>query len=289
MKSITIENSDASSSLQIHSNTSDIGYVIQSIEGLEYPSTRISVINRGGEHGTFFASSFYGERRVTLEGRLYADSSVTNETRRRNLESILDIERDANGVPAHKNLKFTTLDDLQLQISCIVAAPLKMPVGRPRDSAFQIDLVAYYAIQSQTQHSESFTSPSGGGFILPVVLPVTFTASSGSNKTITNAGTTDANPAIVFTGPLTNPALSNVTLGKSIALTRTLNSGDIVTLDMREKAALLNGTTNIIGDITSASQWWWLSPGNNDIQFSTSNSADTGSATLIWRDAYLGV
>ena len=290
MKSITIENSDASDSVQIHSSTSDLGYVVQGIDGLEFPATRIGVINRGGEHGAFIASSFYGERRINLEGRVYADANTTNETRRRDLETILGIERDSDGIPALKTLKFTTLDDKNLQIKCSIASPLKMAVGRPRDSAFQIDLVSDYPIEGQTANSTTFTTPTGGGFILAVEVPIVFTASTGSNKTLTNSGTGEAYPTLTFNGPLTNPSMHNQTLGKTFAVTKTLISGDTLVVDMREKTATLNGVTNSMGDLTAASEWIWLLSGGNTFQFASSGgSADTGTCVVAWRDSYLGV
>ncbi len=293
MKTITIENSDASDSVQIHSNTSNVvelGYSVRSVDGLEFPSTRIGVINRGGEHGAFIASSFYGERRITLEGRVAAGTDVGNEERRRDLETILAIERDSDGLPSLKTLKFTTLGDIDLQIKCSVASPLRMSIERPLDSPFQIDLVSDYPIEGQTANSTTFTSPSGGGFILAVDVPIVFAASSGSNKTLSNVGTTEAYPILTFSGPLTNPSMHNQTLGKTFAITKTLISGDTLVVDMREKTATLNGTTNALGDLTSNSEWIWLVPADNTMQFATSGgSTDTGNCVVAWRDSYLGV
>lgn len=289
MKAITIFNSDASSSLQIHANTGTPTYLVNSITGLEYPGLRTVTIERGGEHGAYTPISLYGPRLVSITGACLSDTSATFEDARRDLEQILAIEHDINGYVLQKTIKFTTMDDVLLQLPCTLASPLVMPITVPNFTDFTINLVSDYALESQTLSAETFSSPSGGGAIVPFVVPVTLAASSGSSKTVTNAGTVEAWPTITFAGPLTNPVLSNTTVGFYFGLTQTLASGDVVVASMRDHTCVLNTSTNNIANKKVNSEWWWLAPGANTVTLGTSNSSDAGSVLLSWRSAYAGV
>ena len=291
MKSITIFNSDSSDSVQIHSSSTDLGYWVRApIQGLESPSMRTILQDRAEEHGSFFSSSLYGSRVITLEGTIAADAATTYESRRSDLEEILKIERNAYGIPQPKILKFTTMDDLNLQVKCIVDSPLQLAIDFPTHGRFAMNLIAAdHFIEAQSASSSTFSAPADGGFILAIELPITFTASTNSNKTITNAGNGEAYPILTFNGPLTNPRMQNSTTGRGFGITQTLTSGQAVVVNMRDKTVVQDGVTNVIGNKTASSKWWALEPGANDIFFASSDSSEAGTCVLSYRDSYIGV
>jgi hypothetical protein len=289
MQSIYIYNSDESSNVQIHSNTADIGYFCTiPIQGMDFPATRTSVLARPGEHGSYFPSQLYGERRVTLQGIVYATTVATHETRRSDLEKILDIERDTYGLPKQKVLKFTTQNGVALRWLCVAASSLKMDVTDIMHSRFLVDLVGDYNIEASAATTQAFTLSVSGGWTLPVTLPAAWAGSSGNQFTLVG-GTTDAWPTITFTGVLSNPSMRNITTGKTFALTYNCGATETITANMRDKTVTNNIGTNLINYVTPASEWWTIQPGNNVVNFSTSGGSDTGTASFSYRKAYLGI
>lgn len=291
MKSITIYDNAGSTSLQIHSSTSDIGYFCTPpISGLESPVVRTSVIERSGEHGAYMPTALYGPRPITLEGVVHASTVATFEDRRRDLEQILHFERDAYGIPALKTLKFTTQDDLTLQCAVNLISSLIMQKVNILHANFQINLVApEYVLEAQTLTSQNFTVGTGGGFVMPTVVPIVFTASSGSSATLTNSGNGYAYPTITFTGPLTNPRLLNSTISEEMAITQTLSSGQSVVITMRDRTIIQDGSINVIQNKTAPSTWWAMPPGNNALYFGTSSASDIGSCTVAFRSSFIGI
>lgn len=291
MKEIYIYDNAGTSNVQIHDHDSDVGYWCSPpLQGFESPSTRISVIERGGEHGAYMASALYGARAITLEGTVHGDTVATFEDRRRDLQNILHIERDSYGIPKLKTLKFTTQDDLELQCAVNVASPLLMNKVNILHARFQINLVApEYTLEAQTATTQNFTTPTATGFTWPFVWPVTWGTSSGAAHVLTNNGNGYAYPTITFTGPLTNPRLLNTTTGEEMALTQTILSGQVVVITMRDRTIVQDGSINRISLKTAPSTWWALVPGANSLNFGTSSSSDIGTCTVSFRDAYVGI
>ena len=275
-------------SFQIHSNDSDLGFFIRPpIDGLDYPTVRTSQYNRVGEHGAFLSNILYGGRRITLEGTVFATSEITFESRRRSLESAFAIKKDADGFPEPIVMKFTTMDDLALQVDVYVRR-LRFSRTNLTNGRFFVDLYSpKFAIEAQNADNETITVPSGGGAVYPVIYPVTYGAETGGSAIVVNGGSAPAFPIITLTGSLSNPIIQNVTTGKHIELSMTIPGTQSVVIDMKEKTILL-GSQSVIANKTSSSEFWHLETGDNTIKLLTSSSSDTGNAQVQWRDAYLG-
>ena len=277
--------------LQIHSNTKDFGYLVQiPIQGLEAPSYRLSSYQKPGEHGAFVSNLLYGDRRITLEGLIFANSLSAYELKRRGLEEILSVKRDSNGVPIPKLLKFKTQDDKSLQVNVHPASKPKIDITNLTNGRFLIDLIAEdYVLEDQSSSSTSLTPPTGGGIIYAVIYPVTYASATGGSETIVNNGNAESWPILTLDGPLTNPRVFSQTLDREMVLNMNLALGDQVIIDMKNKTIIQGGITNRLNKKTDESKWWWLDPGSNQIIFSTTSSGDTGSCKIAYRDAYVGV
>lgn len=285
MKNIYID------TLQIHSNTENLGYLVQiPIAGLDAASYRLSSYQKPGEHGAFVSNLLYGDRRITLEGLIFADSIATYELRRRALEEMLSVKRDSNGVPIPKVLKFKTMDDKSLRVNVHPASKPKIDVTNLTNGRFLIDLITEdYVVEDQSLTEESLTPPTGGGVIYPVIYPIIFASASGGSQSIVNDGNAEAWPIITLDGPLNTPRIFNQTLGREIVLNMTLATGAQIIIDMKNKTIIQGGITNQIDKKTGTSRWWWLDPGSNLIIFSTASTGDTGTCKVGFRDAYGGV
>jgi len=172
----------------------------------------------------------------------------------------------------------------------VVVNGLVMPRSRTNSSEYQLDLIADdYAISGTTEHSEIVTVETVGGFSIPFSIPFSFTGGTGGATTIVNAGDAVAYPLITLDGPLTNPRITNSTVGRFLQLNLTINTGSSVVIDMRNKTIVQGGTTNRINAMTSTSKWWWIDPGANTIALSTSVASEAGTAAITWHDAYSGL
>jgi len=107
--------------------------------------------------------------------------------------------------------------------------------------------------------------------------------------TVDNDGDDDAFPVWTVTGPATVVSLTNVTTGDVLVLTRTITVGDTIVIDTRERqqTALLNGVTNLWGDLSDASTMWALEPGMNDLTLTVTGSTSNTRVRMTYQPRYL--
>jgi hypothetical protein len=96
---------------------------------------------------------------------------------------------------------------------------------------------------------------------------------------------------VTFTGPLTNPTLTNLTAGVSVTYTGTIASGTpaAVTLDCVNFLATTGAGANVISAVSHAGarRWNGLLSGANSCKLTSTNGGDTGTCTLTWTPPYL--
>ncbi len=283
MKSITL------GSVQIHSNTGQPTYVVKTpIEGVEYPEIRVSKYSRVGEYGAVIPNTLYDGRHITLQGYVLTNTLAAYESARRALEAALAINKDSNNKVQPLTLKLTTMDDLALQCDVFVRS-FQMRINNLIGGEFFIDLYAPdYTLQAQSASSESLSRTVGGGFVLPVVLPIVSSPSTGGTASVVNNGTAESFPTITVSGPMTNPIITNATLNRYIQLNLTVQTGEQVTIDMKNKTIMKDGQS-VIQNKVAGSQFWWLNPGANTVRIQSSSGSDAGTVQVTYRHSYLGV
>ena len=294
MKKIYLESASLSLKLEDLSDAAAT-YLVQSpIQGLESASITTNSFPRNGEDGIIISSLFSRERRITLTGRIYNPTSSANlVTLRKALINACEKERDTSGYLKAKWLRFTDMDENEWRITGQVVK-LTMPKESPNMAKFLIDFLADNAhIESYATFSQSITPYVGGGYILPVITPKIFTAGSGGSVVINNGAVGDyqaaSYPTITFTGPLTNPLLSNDTTGEYFGLTLTMAAGDVITIDTANRTVLQGGVTNRLSLKTAGSTFFQLAPTSNTLRLTTSTTGETGSATVQWRANVTGL
>ncbi len=92
-----------------------------------------------------------------------------------------------------------------------------------------------------------------------------------------------------LTGPLTNPTLTNQTAGVSVTVGYTIASGHYCTLDILNYTAYDDLGGNHLGVVShsGARPWMILGEGNNSLKLTSTNVADTGTATVTHSPPYL--
>ena len=107
--------------------------------------------------------------------------------------------------------------------------------------------------------------------------------------TVDNDGDDDAFPVWTITGPATAVSLTNVSTGEVLVLTHTITLGDTVVIDTRERqqTAVLNGSTNLWGDLSDASTMWALQPGINDLTLTVTGATSNTRVSMTYQPRYL--
>lgn len=273
----------------ITSSLPTAGFTLQQpVQGLEGPNHRTNSFSRPGRHGATVSSQFYDARMITLQGTIGGTSFADFETNRKALIAATAINLDANGYPVATRITFTMLDGASYYVDCFFDKPL-MDLTAPTRCDFQVVATAAnpFIFGSTQVTSSSISPPSGGGYVVPMIVPYISAAATGGSVTLNNAGSEQAWPIITLTGPLTTPVVTNTTTGKYLQLSYTIATGDQVIIDMYAQTITLSGAS-LIGTKTLASDWWGLVPGNNTISLTTTSSGDTGSMTVAFNPPYVG-
>lgn len=266
------------------------GYFVGTpFEGLEAPTISSSTYNNAGVDGIRIVTAYQRERRIGLRGLLRASCDATHLEMRRAISALVEPTRDANSLIQTVPLRIVDENGGDYTLQVIVNG-LIMPRSYTKTSQYQLDLIASeYSISSTTEQNKIIATETVGGFSIPFSIPFSFTGTTGGAETILNAGDATAYPIITLAGPLTNPRITNNTVGRYIQLGMTIDTGSSVVINMRDKTIVQGGTTNRISTMTSDSRWWWLAPGSNTVALTSSVSSESGTATISWRDAYSGI
>jgi phage-related protein len=292
MRSAYLGTADNPLQLKIHDivNYNDIW--LQNVEGLDSPDYRITENERAGEDGSIIASQFYGSRTITLEGKIKGDSVESYEDNRFLFSQALAIQKDAYGVPQPLRLTFTTLSNFTYFVDCFVARRPVLSSDTVLATDFQVQLISPSPlIYGETEVvSTQFTRPSGGGFVLPVVFPITSSSLIGGSVVVTNNGNAPTLPIITLRGAMSSPYIQNSRSGGIyMQLNYTLGASDTVVIDMAKKTVVLNDTTTLLGVKSDFADWWGVEPGDNTISFNTSVASDTGTCEVRFSPGYVGI
>ncbi len=260
------------------------------IKGLAAVQHGMASFERSGEDGIYIGSNFMRERRISISGGLIEQvDNDSYQTLRKALIALQLPPKDSLGVISPRIFRFLDDNSQEYKIQGYINK-IDFPDQWIGSARFLIDIICErWYFESVTTKSVELTTGAGGGFVLPVTLPIFFDPITGNQANIDNEGDAPAWPTITLVGPLTNPRISNNTVGLSFELTETIAVGETVVVDMFNKTVLKDGSS-IMSTVKSTSDWWWLDPGVNDVETnSTGGVGDTGTVTVEHNDAYSGI
>lgn len=111
-----------------------------------------------------------------------------------------------------------------------------------------------------------------------------------------NDGDVDAYPVWTISGPLTAVTVSNVSIGKSWALTGlSLAAGDTLTVDTRPSSqrttqqVVSDSGASLFANVTQGSALWWLRSGANTYTITASGTSGDTTFGLSYLPRYRGV
>ena len=260
------------------------------VQGLDAPDYRIVSYPIPGQDNARVSSAFYDARTITLTGRITGETPTAYLANRQLLAQACAINRDQFGYPSLTKLQFTMLDGNSYFLTVQSKKPV-FDLTYLTWTKYQLTLLApdprIYGTTELT--SGQITPLVSRGILVPTIVPVLGSGTTGGTATIFNPGNVDSHPIITFTGPLTNPYIQNATTGYSWQLDYTLLSGDSVVVDMYNKTVVFDGNADFISHMDANSSWWTVVPGINSFTMSTGSTADTGSVTVTCNPAYVGL
>ena len=244
-------------------------YVLRSAEGFGSASIELVKWDRPGFHGIKIPKAFWRERVVRLVIGVKASDSATYETKRRDLQAVLDTPRAGNTL-----FQFTTQGGLSLQFYAHLNTAIQATLnsGEVTIGEFRVELVA----EDPLFYAQALTATD-----------ILFSAGSG---VINNAGNAAVYPIIRIAGSITDPVITNTTTGKTVSLAGiTIASSGYIDIDMLNETVV-----NELGvskyEYLDYDEFFTLGAGDNTITISgTIGGSGNRKITLSFRDGYLGI
>jgi len=217
-------------------------------------------------------------RTLSLTGRIEAPTILLRQQTEHRLQAALGLDL----------FDLTVVDGIPLRVTAQRSGKVDRADDTDTKVTWQAELTCPDPLRYGEDHSLLLALPSTtGGDGWPEQWPEQFdgTTNTGDGNT-TNAGNITAPSRVTFTGPLTNPSLTNFTAGQGVTYNSTLLAGEFVHVYLRVPLlALLQGQALRTGLIsTSGGGPWGVEPGNNLIAFRA--SAGSGTALLEFSDSY---
>lgn len=104
-----------------------------------------------------------------------------------------------------------------------------------------------------------------------------------------NEGNYSTPPVLRIDGPVTNPRIELVETGQLMEFLTSLQLGEYLLIDVKEKTVLLNGATSRRGTMTFGSDWFMLPPGVSTLKMSALSAPTyAGQLTVTAYSAWLG-
>ena len=257
-----------------------------SIDGLNFPQIVYSSKDKGGADGRILTIGGYGGLNISMEWMIIGSSFSDFVTQRDAFIGLwgtiisdgakyLKVSR-ANGKNIQlliKGVEISGQVDAMSPVSCKMLLTLK---------------TEYPFVVGQTLNSQDVELFNGGGFEIPFAIPFDMSNGGDSEVTITNNGNVYAYPVLRVYGPLTNPTVSNNTLGQTLSISTTIADGKYLEIDTFYRTAILySGATNyrqyLSGDFIK------LTPGENLVRLTGSGDGANTKLVVEFRDHYLNV
>lgn len=259
---------------------------IESIEGLNPPSSRVNIEERAEDHGAFVYSGFMDHREITLSGYMY-DYTPNS------FNSNVDAWRFAfKPIVKEKELTFIMGDGIPRMVYA-VPSKREFPMDVDFSRGYMKWVVQFICgdprIYSSAEHSASFAPAlPAGGADFPLDLPLTYGGmlSPPGTGLVDNVGVFPAPWRAVLQGPAINPRIANVTTGEYTDLNITLSSSDTLVVNSSSKTVIVNGTSSRYDVLPEANRWWEVQPGQQNIRLFASGTAPN-NFTFYWRDAWI--
>jgi hypothetical protein len=209
--------------------SSENGYYLQSMKDFGY-KTKYPVAKTTYTHGAKIGDVYLENKSFVIELMIVGDTVSDFLDKRSALYKVLTINEFE---PDTLSFDFYLSNNMILEAGGVIK-DINTDVNAENISAglitFMIEMEEPF-FKSKQQYQIDFPITDGGGFSVPMAVPLDMSAGSTGFTQVNNGGNIFVFPKIYFMGPLTNPILKNETSGKQIALTATLSSNEYIYVD----------------------------------------------------------
>lgn len=252
------------------------------------PTSTPSDVPRANQQGVFAQSEWMNGRLVVFDFWVIADSISQ-------AEQLIQVAKAAfaptpNDDPVTLTLEMTNTPTAYVLFGKprgVVSSPANMlRRGKMRVRAeFLATDPRLYASTATVISTGVATSV--GGLTFPASAPFVFgSAGTGGVLDATNTGTFETPYSLLFTGPLTAPAVSHLAQSRTLNLSgASLAAGETLVVDSTSKTVLLSGTASRYSWLANTSQWFTLAPGANSLRFTAASG--TGTCQISYRNAWI--
>lgn len=254
---------------------------VDKVTGLDNTDFRTTERDREGMDGGFIDALYEKIRFVTLEGTIYNATEVFLDTLK------------ANFAPGNvaKPFYFKSPATAERLVYC-----KSYGIKFDWDTNRRLNMVKFQ-IQLKAEDPSIYGALIAGsvnlggtstGFGFPIGFPLGFggVSSNIGAASINNIGNRDTDAVFIINGPVTNPALLHDNTGNKLTFAFVLGTGEYLTVNLRNKSVILNGTANRRGTLTGTSRWFMLVPGVNTVRFLGTPGASTPTVSYSVRSAY---
>jgi hypothetical protein len=238
------------------------------------------VTPRSGDQGAYPSPQYYAARQMTLTITAMAQTQALRDVARNQLQQA---------IPVSDPMTFTYDEPVPKFVTCRRSGKVTESYTDVCAVQFTIPLTAWdprkYGTTVNVSTVNAAPPEPTTGFTFPLTFPLTPPAQSpGGSVAVTNGGNFETRPMLTVTGPITSPAITNVTTMQTISWT-----GLVVPAGVQLVIDTLNGQAALGGQYRPAdpfSSWWCLPPGTSTIQLG--GQADAGaSLSIAEQDAYV--
>ena len=254
-------------------------YFLERIDGVGSLGVEIENQKSPKQDGLTYINNTLTSREISLEGIMISrDDRVLNY--RRKMQNVLN-----------PKLGEVTINYFDKEIKAIVESiPIFPSSGQGHFyQRYLISLICHNPFWMDTYDESREMSYIMGGITFNLKLPSKF-SNRGFKRKAENSGDVQTPVRISFSGPATNPSVTNETTGEVIIVNRELEAGDelLITTAFGEKYVKINGV-NAFHYIDLDSSFWSLIPGENILSYKSNNDSINTRVLVTWKNRYLDI
>jgi hypothetical protein len=258
---------------------------VETINGLDNVDPRATVREREGMDGGFIDAEFESSRLIILTGTIYSPSDQ--------LETFLDTLKANYEVSTTSKPFYFVSTGGQRLVYCKCISGLRytwthlLSIGKV---TFQIQLQAEDPAiyeSASTVSTELGGSVTGRSYNKSYDFGYGGTSSYSGTLSVYNAGNKDTDATLTITGGVTSPVIVNDSTGYKLDFIGfTVDSTDELSINLRNRTIVLNGSTNRRNALRSSSRWFMLPPGSTTLRFLGTITSGTPTLSVTFRSAY---
>lgn len=260
------------------------GFLVRELMGFSLPDKDHIYARAPQQHGATYVDMFFRPRECSLV--IYVKGYDADNFQAKHRELVREMSPLDDG-----ELWIETDGGDRYTLTCRSVTAMEVNRHNAISADVLVQLIADDPFFHTPAEDEDFTSAVTAGLLIPFVLPAIIRGPTNEAlATAINGGHVVAYPTFTINGPCTNPDIINDTTSETLTVSETVAAGDVLTVDMGERTAIITGVggaeTNVLGSVSGT--WWALQLDSNAIRI-TSDIVNIFTGNIAWIERYLAV